>query len=642
MKRKVDGQPDLLALDSVQSAPPPAAKSPSTDTSKPAISSDKVLVRKRDGSTEPFSRARIAVAIESAFKAVRNIPADEPMTGAMNEIVSGLADKISQWLLDHARKGANLDVERIQDSVENQMMCDGYLTEARRYILYREDRRKSREEKTEVPQTIYVVRRDGRREEFDPERIRHRLTEAAAGLEGCDVDALLREVKGFIADGTATAQITDILVATAKARRDVCAACGKIASRLLLKEIYSQTIPEICPAKEFPALHQARFSYAIQDAVHNNQLAPELLGYELEHLASALKLERDELLAVDGLEWMADVCLARDGERRVETPQYFWMRVAMALAFNEGEEKENRAIEFYEALSTLRFLPSEKLLRVCGRSSAIIARNASSESEDVQLTARPGGHVNLAGHVQAGALDELLLYNTVTTGVRLLDNAIDFKKDRLDAMAQHARDHRDIAIGIIGYDAAGASLDLADRATEAVAYCAALSSAVLAGERDSYPACSESNWTIGALPFEGLKFAKADSNTPSQTNRAPSKDWTSVRAAIKQNGIRNGHLLALTPAPALEKLISDASLPASFSSQLERTVRCRKWVDGPVWITLPQYLTGPDFEQACLLAQQLGIRPFTPPVRLTMSDDHLLIDAAAATKVLKHLVSKGS
>src|SRR4051794_10798021 len=140
MKRKADGQLDLIALDISQAAPKSIPQQPT------APGKQCVMVRKRDGKFEPFNQARIALAIESAFKAVRDIPADEPMTGGMREAVHTLAEKVSKRLQEDLAQGVSLEVERIQDTVENQLMVDGFLTEARRFILYREDRRKVREE----------------------------------------------------------------------------------------------------------------------------------------------------------------------------------------------------------------------------------------------------------------------------------------------------------------------------------------------------------------------------------------------------------------------------------------------------------------------------------------------------------------
>ncbi|MGZ5546142.1 MAG: ATP cone domain-containing protein [Limisphaerales bacterium] len=570
MKTKADGQLDFISLVTSQAEDGLAAKSkPPTAPTKP----EQVLVVKRDGASEPFDKRRITVALESAFKAVRDIPTDTPMTDSISESVTSLTERISKRILEDAAQGTTLDVEYIQDIVENQLMCDGYLTEARRYILYREDRRKIRAQTPSAP-----------------------LESPVAPVE---------ETPG---------------------------------THLLLKVIYEEALPDASSTNNLAASLRRNFSYAIQDAVHNDQLAPELLMFDLEHLSSSLQLDRDQLISRAGVEWLYANCLARECDHSVETPQYFWMRVAMAMAVGE-DDREARALEFYEVLSTLRFLPSEKLLRTSGRSSAISNR-ILADVEDFDASARVAGHVNLAAHIQNGALDELLLYGTISSAVRLLDNAIELANAKLNVAALHAREYREIALGIVGHEKALESLNISaepdaameyvERSAESIAYYATLASATLAAERGSFPGHSDSNWNIGALPFESLKLSQARSGSPDGNY---SKDWLAVRAAVRQYGMRNGHILALTPAHVVEKIISDTAPRSSFSAQLNRLVRCRKWVDGRVWITLPEDLSGPDLEQAYLLAQQLGIRPYTLPVRLTISEP--FTDAAAATKVLK-------
>jgi hypothetical protein len=579
MKRKADGQLDLLALVPEQAKGDLAANS-SAGPAQPATPSECVLVVKRDATTEPFNKARIAVALESAFKAVRDIPADAPMTEAINEAVALVTEKISTRLLADAAQGATLDVEYIQDAVENQLMCDGFLTEARRYILYREDRRKRREQKPAAPEVPQAV-------------------------------------------SAAPAPVIE----------------EKLGAHLLLKVIYSEAIADASGKSDAATAHRSNFSYVIQDAVHNNQLASELLVFDMDQLADGLRLERDELIGADGLEWLYANCLVRERDRCVETPQYFWMRMAMAFAAGEEDDKEARALEFYEILSTLRFLPGETLLRTTGRSSAVADR-VLAEIDELDGCTRIVGHVNLAAHIQSGALDELLLYGTASSAVRMLDNAVELSCAKLSAAALQAREFRDVAIGIVGHERAGellnisaesdAAMDFAERSTESVAYYITLASSALSAERDSFPAYAESNWNMGALPFEALQLFPAGS-----ADVKCSKDWLAARAAIRNYGMRNGHVLALTPAHVAEKLAGNTGHALPFSSQLKRLVRCKKWVDGKVWITLPEYLSGPDLEQAYLLAQQLGIRPYTLPVRVTISEP--LTDAAAATKVLKSI-----
>jgi ribonucleoside-diphosphate reductase alpha chain len=162
----------------------------------------------------------------------------------------------------------------------------------------------------------------------------------------------------------------------------------------LLREIYSQALPTAARGKELEAVHRGHFSAYIHEGHYLKRLARELPAFDLEMLAAALRLERDELFPAAGLQALYDDYLLRDGGRRIETPQYFWMRAAMGLALNEGNQCNARALEFYDALSTFRFVPAEPVLRHAGtiepRLVACFAATSWSDLEHVSAHHEPG------------------------------------------------------------------------------------------------------------------------------------------------------------------------------------------------------------------------------------------------------------
>jgi ribonucleoside-diphosphate reductase alpha chain len=251
----------------------------------------KLFVRKRDARIEEFNEARICLAIESAFKAVEGVGRDANLTEALQAAVKKSADAVVERVLGRAVRGEQLEVERIQDAVEDQLMLDGHLAVARCYILYREKRRLARAE---------------------------------------------REGRSPISAVAAPAQSRDIPS--------------------------TPTFPKKPRDGALETLYRNDFSAYINEGEYLNLLAPELLDFDLEMLAGALRLERDELFSAPGLQALYDDFLLHDNGRRFEAPQYFWMRLAMGLAFNEGEGRNRRAVEFYEVLSTFRFVPSETVL----------------------------------------------------------------------------------------------------------------------------------------------------------------------------------------------------------------------------------------------------------------------------------------
>jgi ribonucleoside-diphosphate reductase alpha chain len=78
-------------------------------------------------------------------------------------------------------------------------------------------------------------------------------------------------------------------------------------------------------------------------------------------LGSALKAERDLQFNYLGLQTLYDRYFLHIEDHRIEMPQAFFMRVAMGLALNEVN-REARAIEFYEILSTFDFMSSTPTL----------------------------------------------------------------------------------------------------------------------------------------------------------------------------------------------------------------------------------------------------------------------------------------
>ncbi len=319
----------------------------------------KLFVRKRDARIEEFNEARICLAIESAFKAAEGVGRDAKLAAHLQVAVRKCADVVVERVLSRAVRGEQLEVERIQDAVEDQLMLDGHLAVARRYILYREKRRLARAE------------REGRA--APPAAI-------AFPVEGTPP-----------LESPPEAAPVAVPVPAPPPERGEASTAG--AARSLLQKIYSQALPKTPRDKELEAVHRGHFSVYINEGQYLNQLAPELPEFDLEMLAGALRLERDELFPLAGLQALHDDYLLHDDVRRIETPQYFWMRVAMGLALNEGEQRNARAAEFYEALSTFRFVPSEPVLCHAGtvepRLITCFAATSWSDLEHVSAQAGP-------------------------------------------------------------------------------------------------------------------------------------------------------------------------------------------------------------------------------------------------------------
>lgn len=328
---------------------------------------------KRDGIAVLFDETRVYLAIESAFKGERGLSRDAHLDDTTQGSVQRLTETVVRACLSRALKGENLDIERVQDIVESQLMTEGHHGVARHYIVYREERKKSRALKGlrdgtgRLQAEIFVTLPNGTRERLDPHRISHRLTDACHGFEpACSPQYLTQDTLENLYDGICTDEISAAMLLAAKSRMEQEPSYTYVAARLLLKRIYREAIRTGDAETPTDATHQERFPICIKEGVRQHRLAAELMEFDIEKLSHAIRIDRDALFTYEGLQELCDQCLIRSDERYYETPQFCWMRVAMGLALNEGLKKTDRALEFYEVLSTFKFLPSIPTLRNAG------------------------------------------------------------------------------------------------------------------------------------------------------------------------------------------------------------------------------------------------------------------------------------
>ena len=324
-------------------------------------------VRKRDGRIVPFDETRIFLALESAFKASAGLSQSKPLPEGVESEVLRLTRAAVKESLRRAVRGEMLEIELIQDCVETQLMSAGHHNTARRYILYREERRRARALRGDraidgqLQTQLFVSGADGSREPLDPQGIRRDVIRACRGLEDrCSWQAVAQETVRNLYDGVRPDEISQAMIFAAKARVELEPAYTFVAARLLLNRIYGQALPK--GSWNFEAAYRDGFKEYLQTGVRVERLDPALLTFDLDRLAAGLRAERDEQFTYMGLQTLYDRYLIQHQGRRLETPQYFWLRVAMGLALHEGAQKNGRALEFYEALSGFLFVSSTPTL----------------------------------------------------------------------------------------------------------------------------------------------------------------------------------------------------------------------------------------------------------------------------------------
>ena len=334
---------------------------------------ERFLVRKRDGHLETFNEARIQLALESAFKDEFGVSKDGALLKDVQASVAFLANAVAQKALQLAADGKELEVELIQDLVENELMRSGQHAVARSYILYREERKKARllrgqQEVESDGASLNMTLPDGSVEPLDVQHVRRKLIRACAGLEDrTDWRELAEETLQNLYDGVHCDEIDKAMIFAAKARVEREPAYSYVAARLLLNVIYREVLPgdsdQNLDVASLKTRHAEHFAEYLRLGVELGRLDSSLLTFDVRRIAEAMHVERDTRFTYMGLQTVYDRYLIHDKGTRLETPQYFWMRVAMGLSVLEtADQKNERAIEFYELLSSQRFTSSTPTL----------------------------------------------------------------------------------------------------------------------------------------------------------------------------------------------------------------------------------------------------------------------------------------
>ena len=328
-------------------------------------------IRKRDGRIVSFEEEKIITAIKKAFFAVTSDVHEVEAVAIKDSVVEKTVARIEK-----GEEGFVPSVEAVQDLVELAIMETGFLYVAKSYIIYRFEHAKLREEKKEKVQEkirkseLFVKKRSGERELFSEEKIRTTISKASGGFENVvDAEALLSQCKLEVFDGINTREVAHVLVLVARSFIERDPAYTHVSSNLLLNNIiYKDALSEegALGAGSFEDVYRNSFQKNIESGVKLEILDERLLDFDFSVLAEAILPERDRTIKYLGLQTLLDRYFIRDKSDKnqhniLETPQYMWMRVAMGLCLNE-KNKESRAIEFYNALSTLCFVSSTPTL----------------------------------------------------------------------------------------------------------------------------------------------------------------------------------------------------------------------------------------------------------------------------------------
>ena len=325
-----------------------------------------VRLIRRDRQVVPWKNEKIEIAVRRAFLSL--------------ELNSDPAVDVAAAITERVQKTgqAFVEIEEVQDMVQEELMRQGHFKVAAHYVIYREQRRHLREQEMlqsldtpEQNSMIVVKNADGGTYFWDGLDLKKRIEFASIGLDLClSPDEIETELRRAIFDEISEADLEKTITLNARTLIERDADFAKFAARIKLSYMYQETLGWDIVKDGIGALktfHQKKFKEYVRYGIMIGRLNPELKQYDIEKLARALDPSADLEFDYLGIQTLYDRYLIIDktkglkNQRRIETPQFFWMRVAMGLFLAE-EGREQKAKSLYQLYKGRRFCSSTPTL----------------------------------------------------------------------------------------------------------------------------------------------------------------------------------------------------------------------------------------------------------------------------------------
>jgi ribonucleoside-diphosphate reductase alpha chain len=320
---------------------------------------------RRNGAVVPFEPNKIAVAMMKAFLAVHGTQG--AASASVREVVEELTQNVVRALMRSRPGGGTFHIEDVQDQVELGLMRSSNHEVARAYVLYRERRSQERSQQTQqaapvVQEPALHVLDGGKRIALDMNYLKSLMVNACAGL-GKDVspEPILAETMRNLYDGVPMEEVYKASILASRTLIEKDPDFTYVTARLLMHTIAKEILGKEVAQDQMAEEYINYFPQFIKKGIDNDLLDAKLAQFDLKKLAEALKPERDLQFDYLGLQTLYDRYFLHVRKQRIEMPQAFFMRVAMGLSVNEIN-REARAIEFYEILSSFDFMSSTPTL----------------------------------------------------------------------------------------------------------------------------------------------------------------------------------------------------------------------------------------------------------------------------------------
>jgi ribonucleoside-diphosphate reductase alpha chain len=380
-----------IATETVSAVPNPGLSFSEARPESEASRYANYKVIRRNGAVVGFEPSKISIAMTKAFIAVNG--GQGAASARVRELVATLTENVVQALMRRQPSGGTFHIEDIQDQVELALMRAGEHNVARAYVLYREERAKERARQREAQRAaqtserVINVTEAGVLKPLDLPRIAALVQSACEGL-GPEVspEPILAAMQRDIYDGVPMEELRKSLILAARALIEQDPSYSYVTARLLLHTLRLETLGEEVTQAEMATRYAQYLPEFVRLGIEAELLDERLGRYDLEKLGAALDASRDLKFNYLGLQILYDRYFLHIRGRRIELPQIFFMRVAMGLALNEPEDqREARAIEFYDVLSSFDFMSSTPTLFNSGtRRSQLASCYLTTVSDDLE------------------------------------------------------------------------------------------------------------------------------------------------------------------------------------------------------------------------------------------------------------------
>ncbi|KAA6131146.1 ribonucleoside-diphosphate reductase subunit alpha [Cupriavidus cauae] len=365
-----------------------AQPSPAADNAAGNYQDYKII--RRNGAVVAFEPSKISVAMTKAFLAVNG--GQGAASARVRELVEQLTQNVVRALLRSRPNGGTFHIEDVQDHVELALMRSGEHEVARAYVLYREKRNQERSHanaqavaRVQQGGVSFNVTDGGVTRPLDLVALHALIDTACAGLGGgVEAEPILKETVKNLYDGVPMSQVYDSAILAARTLIEKDPAYSQVTARILLHTIRKEILGEEVTQAEMGSRYAEYFPKFIARGIEAELLDEKLATFDLARLGAALDASRDFQFNYLGLQTLYDRYFLHIDETRIEMPQAFFMRVAMGLALNESD-REGRAIEFYNLLSSFDFMSSTPTLFNSGtRRSQLSSCYLTTISDDLE------------------------------------------------------------------------------------------------------------------------------------------------------------------------------------------------------------------------------------------------------------------